>query len=85
MRINEVITERTRQVIDVQPATVDSQQRITGIVNQLAAADQKPKPTTDDEKAMAFAQFSNIKRQAATNYAKRLRQQLANVEAKGAA
>ncbi len=80
MKIQEVTALRTRQVLYVQPATLDRQQRIAGMVNQLAADDQQPRPATDDEKALAFMQFSNMKRQAQANYAKRLRQQLANVE-----
>ena len=78
MRICEVIARR-KQVIDVQAAPVQRQQRINNVVSQIAASDQQQQPSEMD-KVMATRQYATMQKQAQQNYMKQLRLQLANAK-----
>ena len=77
MKIKEIVA-RTRKVLDVQPAPVQSQARINQVVSQISASDQQKQPT-DMEKMLATRQYQRMKQQADQNYANGLQQQLAAI------
>jgi len=64
----------------IQPGIVKQQNRIDNLVKQIAVSNNQPQPATDDETALAFAKYCQLKKQADNNYAERLRQQLAQTE-----
>lgn len=72
MRYYEFVGEaQHRQTI--QPDLVKQQARIAKVVNRLCATDvQEP---TDDEKAIAMMQYSELKRRNNKLYAQKLQQQ----------
>jgi len=80
MKIREIIEKRPQQPTTIQPSLVKQQARIAGVVNKIAASDTQQAPTVD-EKALAFRAYCEKKKLTDKNYAARLRQQLANVEA----
>jgi hypothetical protein len=79
MKINEIISQAQRPTV-VQPTVVKQQARVANVVGQIAASDAKQAPTEMD-KVMAMRRYADIKKRTNKNYAERLRQQLANVQA----
>lgn len=78
MKIKEVIAPKLAQV---QPSVVQRQARVQQVVSQRAASEQQQAPSEMD-KVMAMRRYTDLKKQTDRNYAARLRQQLANAEAK---
>jgi hypothetical protein len=64
----------------IQPGIVKQQNRINNLVKQIAVSSNHPQPATDDETALAFEKYCQLKKQTDKNYAERLRQQLAQAE-----
>jgi hypothetical protein len=56
------------------------QGRVGQVVAKIAASDQQ-KPATEMEKVLAMRRYSDLKKRTDKNYAARLRQQLATVDA----
>jgi len=72
MRYYEFIGEAKRRQI-LQPDLLKQQARIAKVVNRIAATDvQEP---TDDEKAIAMMQYSELKKRNNKLYAQKLQQQ----------
>ena len=81
VKVFEVLGSAPKQPAVVLPAAVKQQQRVNGVVQQLAADDAKPKPATEMELVLAMRQMSAKRKQADFAYAQRMRQQLANADA----
>jgi hypothetical protein len=81
MKIREIIEPRPQQSAAIQPSLVKQQARVGQVVAQIAASDQQQAPT-EMEKVMAMRQYANMKKRTDKAYRQRLRQQLANAEAR---
>lgn len=80
MRVKEVLA-RTKKVLDIQPTAVTKQQRIAGVMSQLAINDQQPQPATEDERVLAMFKYDELKKQKELDYEAKLRQVLAAMQA----
>lgn len=79
--VYEVLGSVPKRPAVVLPTAVKQQQRINGVMQQMAADDAKPRPATETEKMLAMRQMAAKKKQADMIYAQRARQQLINADA----
>lgn len=75
MKISEIISNTTKQVLNVQPNVVKQQRRVNQVVTQIAASDAQ-RPATELEKALATRAQFRMQKRADKNYVKQLQQQL---------
>ncbi len=81
VKVREIVEAQQQQPVAVPPSIVKQQGRVSQVVAKIAASDQQ-KPATEMEKVLAMRRYSDLKKQTDKDYAARLRQQLANAEAK---
>ena len=79
MKIKEVIVCEARQASVPQPSVVKQQQRVSKVMQQIAASNQQQQPTEMD-KVLAMRQYANWQKQTDRLYRNRLKQQLAATE-----
>ena len=81
VKVREIVEAQQQQPVAVPPSVVKQQGRVSQVVAQIAASDQQ-QPATEKEKVLAMWRYRDLKKQTDKNYAARLKQQLANAEAK---
>jgi hypothetical protein len=81
MKVREIIEAAPQRPVAVPPSIVKQQGRVGQVVAKIAASDQQ-QPATEMEKVLAMWRYRDLKKQTDKNYAARLKQQLANAEAK---
>jgi hypothetical protein len=82
VKVFEVIgNAQQQQPAAVVPTAMKQQQRVNGVMQQIAAADAKPQPATEMDKILAMRQMAAQKKQADLVYAQRARRQAAYAQA----
>ncbi len=83
VKVFEVIgnAQQQQQPAAVVPTAMKQQQRVNGVMQQIAAADAKPQPATEMDKILAMRQMAAQKKQADFVYAQRAQRQAAYAQA----
>lgn len=81
VKVYEVLGSAPCSPAVILPTALKQQQRVNGVVQQIAVDDAKPRPATEMEKILAMRQMATKRKQADLAYAQRARQQLANADA----
>ena len=81
VKVREIIEAAPQRPVAVPPSIVKQQGRVGQVMAKIAASDQQ-QPATEKEKVLAMWRYRDLKKQTDKNYAARLRQQLANADAR---
>ena len=82
VKVFEVIgNAQQQQPAAVVPTAMQQQQRVNGVMQQIAAADAKLQPATEMDKILAMRQMAAQKKQADLVYAQRAQRQAAYAQA----
>lgn len=80
VKVFEVIGSTAQQPA-VQPTALKQQQRVNGVMQQIAASDAKPQPATEMELVLAMQNMATRRKQADLLYAQRAQRQAAYAKA----